>query len=150
MKSVFQNKIFLFSKKPILIGALLFISTMIEIYWSMGNFSEQMSSGNPDASFFDDAYLMSLFTTVFLVFLFLLLSLIKNNYLKITLQLLLFISVWFFWNYTVFVDRESSWSTYTFKEELLYTLSVSVFPTLTLSIITVFVLNYILKSHEIK
>lgn len=150
MKSVFQNKIFLFSKKPILIGALLFISTMIEIYWSMGNFSEQMSSGNPDASFFDDAYLMSLFTTVFLVFLFLLLSLIKNNYLKITLQLLLLVLVWFFWNYTIFVDRESSWSTYTFKEELLYTLSVSVFPTLTLSIITVFVLNYILKSHEIK
>ena len=150
MKSVFQNKIFQFSKKPILIGALLFISTMIEIYWSMGNFSEQMSSGNPDASFFDDAYLMSLFTTVFLVFLFLLLSLIKNNYLKITLQLLLLVLVWFFWNYTIFVDRESSWSTYTFKEELLYTLSVSVFPTLTLSIITVFVLNYILKSHEIK
>lgn len=150
MKSVFQNKIFLFSKKPILIGALLFISTMIEIYWSMGNFSEQMSSGNPDASFFDDAYLMSLFTTVFLVFLFLLLSLIKNNYLKITLQLLLLVLVWFFWNYTIFVDRESSWSTYTFKEELLYTLSVSVFPTLALSIITVFVLNYILKSHEIK
>lgn len=150
MKSVFQNKIFLFSKKPILIGALLFISTMIEIYWSMENFSEQMSSGNPDASFFDDAYLMSLFTTVFLVFLFLLLSLIKNNYLKITLQLLLLVLVWFFWNYTIFVDRESSWSTYTFKEELLYTLSVSVFPTLTLSIITVFVLNYILKSHEIK
>jgi hypothetical protein len=150
MKSVFQNKIFLFSKKPILIGALLFISTMIEIYWSMGNFSERMSSGNPNASFFDDAYLMSLFTTVFLVFLFLLLFLIKNNYLKITLQLLLLVLVWFFWNYTIFVDRESSWSTYTFKEELLYTLSVSVFPTLTLSIVTVFVLNYILKSHEIK
>lgn len=132
-------------KKSLSIGLLIFITTILEIYWSVGNFSDRMSSGNPDASFFDDAYLMSLFTTIFLTFLFLLVSLLKNRFLKIAIELILFILVWFFWNYTVFVDRESSWSTYTFNEELLYTLSVSVLPILVLSIPTVFGLNYISK-----
>lgn len=137
-------------KKSLSIGLLIFITTILEIYWSVGNFSERMSSGNPDASFFDDAYLMSLFTTVFLSFLLLLVSLLKNSFLKITIGLILFISVWFFWNYTVFVDRESSWSTYTFHEELLYTLSVSVLPISVLAIPTVFGLNYILKNYDPK
>jgi hypothetical protein len=132
-------------KKSLSIGLLIFISTILEIYWSLGSFSGRISSGNPDASFFDDAYLMSLFTTVFLTFLFLLISLIKNIYLKITAQFLVLISVWFFWNYTVFVDRESSWSTYTFNEELLYTLHISILPVLILSVVTVSALNYILK-----
>lgn len=137
-------------KKSLFIGLLIFFTTILEIYWSVGNFSDRMSSGNPDASFFDDAYLMSLFTTVFLTFLFLMVSLLKNKSLKITIELILFISVWFFCNYTVFVDRESSWSTYTFKEELLYTFSVSALPILVLSIPTVFGLNYILKNYEPK
>lgn len=132
-------------KKSLSIGLLIFISTILEIYWSTGSFSGRISSGNPDASFFDDAYLMSLFTTVFLTFIFLLISLIKNIYLKITAQFVVLISVWFFWNYTVFVDRESSWSTYTFNEELLYTLHISILPVLILSVVTVSALNYILK-----
>ncbi|MGE6356842.1 hypothetical protein ACQKCJ_23485 [Flavobacterium sp. NPDC079362] len=137
-------------KRSLSIGLLIFITTILQIYWSVGQFSQRMSSGNPDASFFDDAYLMSLFTTVFLIFLFLLLYLIQNIYLKFTSQFVLLISTWFFWNYTVFVDRESSWSTYTFKEELFYTVSVSILPILVLSIPTLFALNYILKNRESK
>jgi small-conductance mechanosensitive channel len=139
------NKMLKNLKKPLSIGLIFFISTFLEIYWAVGEFSGRMSSGNPDASFFDDAYLMSLFTTIFLTFVFLFLSLIKNRYLKITIQFIFLISVWFFWNYTVFVDRESSWSTYRFNEELYYTLSVSILPVLILSIPTIFGLNYILK-----
>ncbi|MDA6072666.1 hypothetical protein NJT12_23880 [Flavobacterium sp. AC] len=137
-------------KRSLSIGLLIFITTILQIYWSVGQFSQRISSGNPDASFFDDAYLMSLFTTVFLIFLFLLLYLIQNIYLKFTSQFVLLISTWFFWNYTVFVDRESSWSTYTFKEELFYTVSVSILPILVLSIPTLFALNYILKNRESK
>jgi hypothetical protein len=132
-------------KKPLSIGLIFFISTFLEIYWAVGEFSGRMSSGNPDASFFDDAYLLSLFTTIFLTIVFLFLAFIKNVYLKVTIQLLFLISVWFFWNYTIFVDRESSWSTYTFNEELLYTLSVSILPILVLSVACVFTLNYISK-----
>ncbi|WP_229029150.1 hypothetical protein [Flavobacterium sp. SLB02] len=137
-------------KKTLSIGLIFFISTFLEIYWAVGEFSGRMSSGNPDASFFDDAYLMSLFTTIFLTILFLFLSLIKNIYFKVTIQFIFLIPVWFFWNYTVFVDRESSWSTYRFNEELHYILSVSILPVLVLSIPTIFGLNYILKSHEPK
>lgn len=132
-------------KKILSIPLPIFISTFLEIYWSVGKFSGRMSSGNPDASFFDDAYLMSLFTAIFLTFIFLLLSSIKNTYLKNAIEFILLISSWFFWNYTVFVDRESSWSTYTFKEELYYTFYISIFPVLILSIAVIFILNYISK-----
>ncbi|WP_255373719.1 hypothetical protein [[Flexibacter] sp. ATCC 35103] len=93
---------------------------------------------------------MSLFTTIFLTFLFLALSLIKNMHLKRTIEILILILAWLFWNHTVFVDRESSWSTYTFREEVLYTFSNSILPVLVLSIVTIFALNYISKSHEPK
>lgn len=147
MTSIFQNNTILFSKKATLMGLLFFITTLLEIYWAVGQFSGRMSSGNPDASFFDDAYLMSIFTTIFLTTVFLFLSFIKNIYLKVIIQLIFLISTWTFWNYTVFVDRESSWSTYTLREELLYTLSISVLPVLVLSIAAVCILNYLLKSR---
>lgn len=145
MNQTVKPQIVSFFKKLIIIAFLLFIFTLIEIYWAMGSLSERISSGNPDSHFFDDAYLLSVFTTVFLTIVFLLFTFIKNNYLKITIELISLISVWFFWNYSIFVDRESSWSTYLFKEELLYTLSLSFLPIWVLSIVTVFTLHYILK-----
>lgn len=145
MNQTAKPQIISFFKKLIIIAFLLFIFTLIEIYWAMGSLSERISSGNPDSHFFDDAYLLSVFTTVFLTIVFLLLTFIKNKYLKITIELISLISVWFFWNYSIFVDRESSWSTYLFKEELLYTLSLSFLPIWVLSIVTVFTLHYILK-----
>jgi len=145
MDQTLKHKIFSFIKKPLIIAVLFFVFTLIEIYWAMGSFSDKISSGCLDCSFFDDAYLMTLFSTVCLSIIFLPFSLIKNSNLKITLQLLLLILIWFFWNYTIFVDRESSWSTYLFKEEVMYTLHFSFFPILILSIVTVFTLNYILR-----
>lgn len=132
-------------KKVLSIALLIFISTFLEIYWSVGEFSGKISSDNPDASFFDDAYLMSVFTTVLLTIVFFLLSFIKNLYLQHTLHFIILGSIWFFWNYTIFVGRESSWSTYTFKEELYYTLSISILPILVLAVATLFTLNYISK-----
>lgn len=145
MNQTVRPQIISFFKKLIIIAFQLFIFTFIEIYWAMGSLSERISSGNPDSHFFDDAYLLSVFTTVFLTIVFLLFTFIKNKYLKITIELISLISVWFFWNYSIFVDRESSWSTYLFKEELLYTLSLSFLPIWVISIVTVFTLHYILK-----
>mgnify|MGYP006206644587 CR=1 FL=1 len=150
MNLTLKNKTFPFLKKFVLIALLVFIATFIEMYWAMGSLSEKMSSGCLDCSFFDDAYFISLFTTVILTIIFLLLTFIKNTYLKITIELICLISVWFFWNYTIFADRESSWSTYLFKEELLYTLSLSFLPIWVLSIVMVFVLNYISKKYGFK
>lgn len=145
MNQVLKTKIFSFLKKLILIAILIFAFTFSEIYWSMGSLSERVSSGNPDSSFFDDAYLLSLFTTFILTIIFLFLTLIKNIYLKITIELIFLISVWFFWNYSIFVDRESSWSTYLFKEEIIHTLALSFIPISVLSIVVVFALNFISK-----
>lgn len=145
-----QNKTIQFLKKNLLIGLLIFISTLLEIYWSVGKFSTRISSGCLDCSFFQDVFFMSLITSIFLTIVFLMVSLIKNITLKSIIKVIFLILVWYFWNYTVFVDRESSWSTYTFKEELYYTLSISVFPVSILSIITVLVLNFILKSNKNK
>ena len=139
-----------FLKKLIAVALLTFIFTFVEIYWSMQSLSEQISSGNPDSHFFNDAYFISVFTTVFLTIIFILLAFIKRIYLKITAQLLIIISTWFFWNYSIFVDRESSWSTYLFKEEIMHTLTLSFFPILVLSIVMVFVLNYISKNRSLK
>lgn len=145
MDQTLKHKIFSFIKKPLLIAVLLFVFTLVEIYWAMGSFSDKPSSACLDCSFFDDAYLMTLFSTVFLSIVFLALSFIKNSYLKFLLQLLILILVWFFWNYTLFVDRESAWSTYLFREEIMYTITLSFFPILILSIAAVITLNYILK-----
>lgn len=150
MNSILKTKIITFLKKLSLITLLIFGTTFIEMYWSMGSLSERMSSGNPDSHFFDDAYLISVFTTVILTFVFMLFTFIKNIYFKIAIELICLICTWYFWNYSIFVDRESSWSTYLFKEELLYTLSLSFLPIWVLSIITVFVLNYIFKKYESK
>lgn len=145
MNQILKHKIFSFIKKPLIIAVLFFVFTFLEIYWAMGSFSDKPSSACLDCSFFDDVYLMTLFSTVFLSIVFLALSFIKNSYLKFFLQLLILVLVWFFWNYTLFVDRESAWSTYLFREEIMYTITFSFFPILTLSIVTVVALNYILR-----
>jgi hypothetical protein len=93
---------------------------------------------------------MSLFTAFSLTLLFRILYFLKNQYLQITIQLLFLIGMWFLWNYSIFVERESSWSTYDFDEEIHYTLSFSVLPILVLSCITVFVFQYISKKYEPK
>ncbi len=150
MNQTLKTKIFSFIKNLIIIAVLIFVSTFIEIYWAMNSLSKRMSSGNPDSSFFDDVYFISVFTTIILTILFLLFTLIKKAYLKITIELICLILVWFFWNYSIFVDRESSWSTYLFREEILHTLFLSFFPILVLSLVMVFSLHYISKKYESK
>ncbi len=145
MNQTVKHKIFSFIKKPLIIAIILFVFTLVEIYWAMGSFSNKPSSACLDCSFFDDAYLMTLFSTVFLSIVFLPFSLIKNSYLKVIFQLLLLILIWFFCNYIIFVDRESAWSTYLFKEEIMYTITFSFFPILILSIVTIVALNFILR-----
>lgn len=143
MKQMFQNKTIRVLKKTLFIGLILFTITFIEFCWSIGDFSERISRGFLDCSFIESVYLMSLLTAVFLTIVFLLLSLIKKIYLKSAIKLILLISIWVFWNYTVFVDGESSWSTYAFKEEFFYTFSLSIVPFLVLSIAAIVSINYI-------
>lgn len=130
-------------KKFIAIAILVLAATFIEIYWSMGTFSEKMSSGCLDCTFSQDIIFISSFTSIFFAIVSLLLSFIKNIYAKAIIEFIILILVWFFFNYSIFVDRESSWSTYTFSEELHYTFSLSIFPILVLSIPVIFSIHYI-------
>lgn len=147
MHENFQNNTTRLLKKYSLVIILLFTATFLEVYWAMGSFSERMSSACLDCSLAEDVCFMSLFTAFSLTLLFRILYFLKNQHLQITIQLLFLIGIWFLWNYSIFVDRESSWSTYDFDEEIHYTLSFSVLPILVLSCITVFVFQYISKKY---
>ena len=123
------------------IAVTLFPFTFIQTYWSMGKLSDQTSSGCLACSFVYDAFFISLCSTIMLTILFLLIARIKKNRYKITIEFLLLTSFWIFWNYSIFVDRESSWSTYSFNEEIYYTIYLSLLPVLVLSVLTLLTIN---------
>ncbi|WP_228384329.1 hypothetical protein [Chryseobacterium soli] len=129
-------------KRSLLTLVILFPATFMELYWSMGQLSDHTSSSCLECSFFEDAFLIALMTGIFLTLLFSLLSLIKNLFIKAAASFIIIASVWFFWNYTLFVERESSWSTYLFREELYITAYLSFLPVIILSCVSIFLLYF--------
>lgn len=111
---------------------IIFLITMLQIYWSMGRLADQMSSSCMSCGFLDDAVFMSFLTGIFLSAVFILFNSVQKLFIKYVVEILLLISVWVFWNYSIFVDRESSWSTYDFEAEMYTTLSQSFFPVIIL------------------
>ena len=142
MTKPIKFKLFKMLKQILFVTVVIFVATFLQIYWTIGEFSDKMSSSCLDCSFFDDAFMISLITSVFMSILFSILYSIKNKYIKIAIEFILLVSVWLFWNYTIFVERESSWSTYLFNEEIHYTISLSFFPVLVLVTALLFALNY--------
>ncbi len=143
-----KTTIISFLKKNGIAFSIVFIATFLQAYWAMGKLSENTSSSCLECSFFEDAFFISLMTAFFLSILFSIFSLLKNLYLKMTIEFIFLISLWLFWNYTIFVERESSWSTYLFDEEIHYTISQSIFPVIILGCLSVILLNY--KEIKIK
>nr|WP_315035294.1 hypothetical protein [uncultured Chryseobacterium sp.] len=137
-----RNKLIPFIKRFSFSTGIIFIATYIKIYWSMGEFSDHMSSGCMECGFFEDALLMALITGFLLSAIFSSLHFIKQKLVQHGVKLLLLMGLWIFWNYSIFVDRESSWSTYDFTSEIHYTLSLSLFPVILLGVISVSLLYY--------
>jgi len=137
-----KPQLFSVLKRIIFIAFLIFLASYLQMYWAMGKLSNQTSSSCLDCTFAEDALMAAFITSLFLTIVFQILLKINNKTLKITIEFLLLAFVWLFWDYTVFVERESSWSTYLFKEELFYSVYNSVLPILVLSIITIFLVNY--------
>ncbi|MDR2235577.1 MAG: hypothetical protein LBE92_05600 [Chryseobacterium sp.] len=137
-----HRRFFIFLKKLSL--GILIISgiTFLEIFWSMGKLSDQMSSGCLECSFTEDALFISLITGVFLSAVFALFAFIRNLIVRMITELIILLIVWLFFNYSIFVERESSWSTYSFNEELYYTLTLSVFPVIITGITAVIILHF--------
>jgi hypothetical protein len=137
---------YLFSKRLFISITIISVVTFVQFYWSMGTLSERMSSGCLDCSFFEDTLFMSLLTGVFLSALFFLFFFIKKKLFKAGIEFLLLIFVWLFWNYSIFVDRESSWSTYDFNSEIQYTVLFSLFPVILLGSLCILLLYYTEKN----
>lgn len=131
-----------FIKRVSFFGVIIFVASVAQFYWSMGHLSESMSSACLECWFGEDVFYLSLINALFLALVFAVLPLKMNKIFKILLQFLLLISIWFFWNYSIFVERESSWSTFLFDEEIQYVLHYSVLPILVLAFATVFFINY--------
>lgn len=125
-----------------LIAVLIFVATYLQVYWAMGEFSSKTSSSCLTCSFEEDVFMAAFITSLFLATIFQLLLKIKNTKLKIVIEFLLLAFFWLFWDYTVFVERESSWSTYLFKEEVYVTFLNSILPILILSAITLLTINF--------
>lgn len=143
-------KLFKTLKRIFFVVFIIFATTFLQTYWAMGDLSDRMSSRCLDCSFFEETLFSSLFFALILTILFFITSMIKNIFLKISLQFVFLVSVWFFLNYTIFVERESSWSTYLFNEELYYTLYYSLLPTLVLALVVLLVLDNKKSLHQLK
>ncbi|ANF53055.1 hypothetical protein A0O34_03520 [Chryseobacterium glaciei] len=140
--SFIKSKIISFLKKNGISFFIVFIATFLQTYWAMGRLSDNTSSGCLDCSFFEDAFFISLLIGFFLSILFSIFSLLKNLYLKIVIEFILLVALWLFWNYTIFVERESSWSTYLFKEEIYITILQSILPVIILGCISIILLHF--------
>lgn len=132
-----------FLKKLTLYFLVISIGTYLQTYWAMGYLSEAPSSSCLYCSFAVDILFISLFSTVFLSLFLILISGIKKLYLRFFVKFSALSSTWFFINYSEFVERESSWSTYLFEEEIQITFMQSFFPILTMSLIVICILNSI-------
>ncbi len=115
--------------------------TMVQLYWSMGTLSDRISSVCLECRFAEDALWMSLISGIFLSTVFSLFSL-KKIVIKVSFEFFLLVCVWLFWNYSLFVDRESSCSTYDFNTEIQYTVSLSFFPVIFLGCLCILLLYY--------
>lgn len=106
------------SKRFSYTACLLSVVTFVQIYWAMEHFADRISSADLHLGFWEDAIYMSLMAGLLFGILFGFIARIRNSYTRCTIQFIVLVSVWFFWNYTIFVERESSWSTYLFHEEI--------------------------------
>jgi|GEM_PF-437595 len=136
------NRFYSVLKRMAINAFLISVITFVQFYWSMGSFSDHISSGYLECLFAEDALFMSVITGIFLSVIFSLFSFVKRMLIKIGIEFILLVFVWLFWNYSIFVDRESSWSTYDFNAEIQYTISLSFFPVLFLGCLCISLLHY--------
>lgn len=105
---------------------LLFIGLgYLQAILSMAPFKDQPSS-NLSYAFYTDVFWAVALTSVLYFLLRLLLNRVQPPKTQFALHLLLVGLLWFWINWSVFLDREAGWSTYTAVESLYATLRCSV------------------------
>ncbi|PIE50954.1 MAG: hypothetical protein CSA38_00330 [Flavobacteriales bacterium] len=137
-------------KREILkIGLIVFVASLLVMYIAMGKYSDILSRSNVSDGFIVDAGVFSFITSILFVLLFLILRKIKKKYLRVLIQLMVLNAMWLFCNYCLFKNYHSCWSTYTFDEELFYTVFYSILPMIIISILLILVINKLkLQNYE--
>lgn len=132
-------------KSPLITGIIIFIFTVVEIYFSMGNLSNSLSAACIKCSFMEDAFLFSFITSIFSVLVFSILKRLNHKKISLFIEFVFLNLIWLYWNYVIFVDRESAWSTYLFDEEVFYTIYWSILPVTILSVLAILTKNKVKK-----
>jgi hypothetical protein len=104
---------------------IVYVLACFTTYFSMNEYSNDISSSCFDCTYKRDVFLFSTYVSI----IFLLLELLRRNLKKkwniAILYPIIFLIVVFFNNYNIFIDRVSSWSSYNTMEELLSVVSNS-------------------------
>lgn len=115
--------------KIIIFTIIIYILACFSTYFSMQEYSNEISSSCFDCSYERDVFLLSIYSSVILLLLTLIIVLLKkrlNKKWNISIFLsIIFILLVFFNNYNIFSDRVSSWSSYNTAGEFLSVLSCS-------------------------
>ena len=127
-----------------ILGLVFLILSFATSYLSMLDFSHEISASSLESSYLKDVTISTVFySLIYVVLLFFLLKFESKIVLAITI--LVFIFFTFLINLNVFIDRVSSWSSFSFEDEVI---SV-VFKSYVYVIISVVLLYITIKKNSI-
>lgn len=107
----YSKKVFFF----LLILGLAYFTT----YFSMYEYSKERSSSCFDCSYQGDIFISSLFSSIILMMIFLLLKRLIKKEIVVFFFIVAYLIIISFNNYNIFVDRVSSWTSFSLKGELI-------------------------------
>ncbi|MCA4792978.1 hypothetical protein HX045_07055 [Myroides odoratimimus] len=101
-------------------GLLFIIMSFVQTSIAMYRFKDQ-PSGDITFNFFQDIFLSALFVSLFYILLLVFIIKIPRFSIQIIIHSMLLVGLWFLQDLSIFIDREASWSTYSFTESIGYT-----------------------------
>jgi phosphatidylglycerophosphate synthase len=107
-----------YSKKVLFFLLILGLS-YLTTYFSMYEYSKESSSSCFDCSYQRDVFIFSLFSSIALMIIFILLKRFLKKEMVIFFFIVIYLVIIFFNNYNIFIDRVSSWSSFSLKGELI-------------------------------
>jgi len=106
--------------KIIFFSFIVYILVCFTTYFSMCEYSKEISSSCFECSYQRDVLLFSLFISIIFSFLFFLLKRILKKKIHVIIIFIISFALLIFYNiYGIFCDRVSSWSSFTLESELI-------------------------------
>lgn len=130
--------------KIIILSLLVYILIGFSTYFSMHQYSNDISSSCFNCSYKRDIFLSSAYISLIFILLVLLKKIWGKNWNISIFFSFVFVILVFFNNYNIFSDRVSAWSSYTLSDELISVLSSS-YIYLIISTVLVFILLKLYK-----